>query len=330
MERAATTASSLEAEQDSGNIIRTQSTAIPNVPLPQGIGSGGRCDNRVLSRDLEAAFEYPGERYEGVESRNLEKKKKSRTYEHKRLYKVGLSARIVSSDDEASLSNQEVISKQGRKIHDIDADEDITLENVHDENVRVNDHEGDEIMFEMNLLQRCEINVDEVTCSKHKLNFAAFENAASTKVSTVCWDLRFDDYKITYAQMKKDETTMTQCDKLSYLSMSAVINDEKKTHGLRYGYDIYGSLFEDITGIKERIRDLIVERRLQKAEQIQHKKHLKRSEISRDNKDSKKQKVNDDKETKELKQCMEIILDDGDDVTIEATPLSTKSPTIVD
>ncbi|GJX66572.1 hypothetical protein Tco_0300915 [Tanacetum coccineum] len=45
---------------------------------------------------------------------------------------------------------------------------------------------------------------------------------------------------------------------------------------------------------------------------------------------SKKQKVDDDKETRELKQCMEIILDDGDDVTIEATPLSTKSPTIVD
>ncbi|GJU53247.1 hypothetical protein Tco_1226961 [Tanacetum coccineum] len=45
---------------------------------------------------------------------------------------------------------------------------------------------------------------------------------------------------------------------------------------------------------------------------------------------SKKQKVDDDKETEELKLCMEIILDDGDDVTIEATPLSTKSPTIVD
>ncbi|GJS07343.1 hypothetical protein Tco_0364139 [Tanacetum coccineum] len=43
---------------------------------------------------------------------------------------------------------------------------------------------------------------------------------------------------------------------------------------------------------------------------------------------SKKQKVDDDKETKELKQCMDIISDDGDDVTIEATPLSTKSPTI--
>ncbi|GJX77279.1 hypothetical protein Tco_0324090 [Tanacetum coccineum] len=45
---------------------------------------------------------------------------------------------------------------------------------------------------------------------------------------------------------------------------------------------------------------------------------------------SKKQKLEEDKESEELKQCLEIIPDDGDDVTIDATPLSTKSPTIVD
>ncbi|GKB35188.1 hypothetical protein Tco_0880130 [Tanacetum coccineum] len=43
-----------------------------------------------------------------------------------------------------------------------------------------------------------------------------------------------------------------------------------------------------------------------------------------------KQKVEEDKEYEELKQCLEIIPNDGDDVTIDATPLSTKSPTIVD
>ncbi|GJV26239.1 putative ribonuclease H-like domain-containing protein [Tanacetum coccineum] len=41
MERAATNAASLYVEQDSGNINRTQSTAIPNIPFPQGISSGG-------------------------------------------------------------------------------------------------------------------------------------------------------------------------------------------------------------------------------------------------------------------------------------------------
>nr|GEZ19606.1 hypothetical protein [Tanacetum cinerariifolium] len=45
---------------------------------------------------------------------------------------------------------------------------------------------------------------------------------------------------------------------------------------------------------------------------------------------SKKQNVEDDKESVELKRCLEIITDDGDDVTIDVTPLSTKSLTIVD
>ncbi|GJV44996.1 hypothetical protein Tco_1429532 [Tanacetum coccineum] len=42
------------------------------------------------------------------------------------------------------------------------------------------------------------------------------------------------------------------------------------------------------------------------------------------------EKLEEDKESEELKQCLEIFPDDGDDVTIDATPLSTKSPTIVD
>nr|GEW18566.1 hypothetical protein [Tanacetum cinerariifolium] len=41
VDRAATTAASLDAEQDSGTINRTQSTTIANEPIPQGNGSGG-------------------------------------------------------------------------------------------------------------------------------------------------------------------------------------------------------------------------------------------------------------------------------------------------
>ncbi|GJT38182.1 hypothetical protein Tco_0938047 [Tanacetum coccineum] len=50
MERAATTASSLEAEQDSGNIKRTQSMVTLNESFPQGtdLGSGPRCQDTIL------------------------------------------------------------------------------------------------------------------------------------------------------------------------------------------------------------------------------------------------------------------------------------------
>nr|GEV05844.1 hypothetical protein [Tanacetum cinerariifolium] len=49
VERAATTAASLDVEQASGNINRTQSTTMPNVPLPYGIGAGGspRCQEAM-------------------------------------------------------------------------------------------------------------------------------------------------------------------------------------------------------------------------------------------------------------------------------------------
>nr|GFA70752.1 hypothetical protein [Tanacetum cinerariifolium] len=49
VERVATTAASLDPERASGNINRTQSTAMPNVPLPQGIGADGspRCQESM-------------------------------------------------------------------------------------------------------------------------------------------------------------------------------------------------------------------------------------------------------------------------------------------
>ncbi|GJV26008.1 hypothetical protein Tco_1378703, partial [Tanacetum coccineum] len=91
--RAATTASSLEVEQDSGGGPRCQET----------IGDTISQTRRV---------------------KKLEKKDRLRTHRLKRLYKVGLTARVESFDDEESLG--EDASKQGR-INAIDADEGITL-----------------------------------------------------------------------------------------------------------------------------------------------------------------------------------------------------------
>nr|GFA54095.1 hypothetical protein [Tanacetum cinerariifolium] len=56
---------------------------------------------------------------------NIKKKKKLRTHELKRLYKLGLIARVESFDEE-SLSEEDA-SKQGRKIVDIDAEKGLTL-----------------------------------------------------------------------------------------------------------------------------------------------------------------------------------------------------------
>ncbi|GJZ69456.1 hypothetical protein Tco_0633006 [Tanacetum coccineum] len=179
MERAVTTASSLEAEQDSGNINRTQSMATLNESFPQGTnsGSGPRCQDTILGgAEAQIRFEAASkqsndltlsrintlvsgednmklkelmdicaklsDRVLALENTNtsqaaeiatlkervmkLEKKRRSRTYKPRRLYKVGLSRRIASSDD-ASLGAQEDASKQGRKIADLDVDTEVTL-----------------------------------------------------------------------------------------------------------------------------------------------------------------------------------------------------------
>ncbi|GKE71776.1 hypothetical protein Tco_1529848 [Tanacetum coccineum] len=82
--------------------------------------------NRVI--DLENSKTAQAQEITSLKLRvkKLDKKGGSRTHKLKRLYKVGRSARIVSSD-EASLGDQEDASKQGRKIDDIDKDAEITL-----------------------------------------------------------------------------------------------------------------------------------------------------------------------------------------------------------
>ncbi|GJY28023.1 hypothetical protein Tco_0403790 [Tanacetum coccineum] len=165
--RAVTTTSSLEAEQDSGNIIKTRSKATPNEAGSQGTSSG--CGPRrqetmgdtiaqtrfenvsklsndpLLARDktlqsgedslklnelmelctdlqqrvldLETTKTTQANEIASLKRRvkKLKKKDRSRTHKLKRLYKVGLSARVESSRDEEDLVNDD------NEIFDVDA-----------------------------------------------------------------------------------------------------------------------------------------------------------------------------------------------------------------
>ncbi|GJY17386.1 hypothetical protein Tco_0388877, partial [Tanacetum coccineum] len=222
--RATTTASSLEAEQDSGNIDKTRSNAILNEPSFLGTSSGSgprrqetmgdtiaqtrfenvsktsndsllagvntpqsdedrlklnelmefctKLQQRVL--DLENTKTAQAQEITSLKLRvkKLEKKGGSRTHKLKRLYKVGRSARVISSD-EASLGDQEDASKQGRKIDDIDKDAEITL--VHETQGRYGDEEmfdtgvldGDEVLAEPEVtVKDVNLSVDEVTLAQ--------------------------------------------------------------------------------------------------------------------------------------------------------------------
>nr|GEY30514.1 hypothetical protein [Tanacetum cinerariifolium] len=124
--RAATTTSSLEAEQDSGNIDKTQSKATPNEANSPRTTLGGdpRCQDTMGDTIAQTRFE------------NMSKHSND---------SLLARARVDSSKDEQSLG--EDAYKHGRKIDDIDADEDITLFNDQDdaEMFDVNDLHGEEV-----------------------------------------------------------------------------------------------------------------------------------------------------------------------------------------
>ncbi|GJU60072.1 hypothetical protein Tco_1237838 [Tanacetum coccineum] len=210
--RAATTATSLDAEQDMGNINKTRSNATLNEPSSSGTSSGNTlrsgedrlklkelmelCTNlqtRIL--DLETTKTTQANEIASLKRRvkKLERRNKSRIHGLKRLYRVGSSRRVESSKDEGL--DEEDASKQGR-IADIDANEDIYLVNVQtDEDMfGVNDLDADEVIVE---------SVDVVNIAKETRSVVKEVTAVTIPVSattTTITTTAITDVEITLAQ----------------------------------------------------------------------------------------------------------------------------------
>ncbi|GJW10504.1 putative ribonuclease H-like domain-containing protein [Tanacetum coccineum] len=128
--RVATTASSLEAEHDSGNINKTQSKATPNESSSQGtnLGGGPWCQETIGDTIAQIRFKSVSKH----SNDSLLARGNTLRSDEDRLKLDEIDARIESSDNEESLG--EDASKQGR-IDAIDEDEEINLVSVHDVNV---------------------------------------------------------------------------------------------------------------------------------------------------------------------------------------------------
>ncbi|GKA96802.1 hypothetical protein Tco_0818897 [Tanacetum coccineum] len=250
--RAATTASSLEAEQDNGNITKTRSKATPNESSSLGTTSGGgpRCQETMGDTIAQTRFENVSKlsnmstaRQEKVldlektkttqaneiaslkrRVKKLEKKRSSRTHKLKRLYKVGLSARVESSGDEEDLG--EDASKQGR-INAIDANEDIILVNVQDD--------ANKEMFDMDALNSEEATTT-VTITTEEITLAQALKALKTSKPKV--------KGIIFQEPDVDVDNLRGVVLLILLML-----------GISFKFDISGLLPHVITTIAYRIRD---------------------------------------------------------------------------
>nr|GEU90445.1 ribonuclease H-like domain-containing protein [Tanacetum cinerariifolium] len=214
--RAATTASSLEVEQDSGNIYKTQSKATPNeASSPRTtLGAGPRCQEAIGDTIAQTRFENAfklsndsllarGNTLQSNEDRlklnelielctnlqsrvlhlektkttqaleitslkkrvkKLKKKQRSRTHKFKRLYKVGLIARVDSSEDDQSLVNDQDDAKMF-DVNDLKSEEVFIKEEVADKEVNASS-EVYAASIATNLSDDATITADEITLAQ--------------------------------------------------------------------------------------------------------------------------------------------------------------------
>nr|GEU91096.1 reverse transcriptase domain-containing protein [Tanacetum cinerariifolium] len=380
--RAATTASSLEVEQDSGNINKTQSKATPNESSSQWTNSGG--GPKVFN--LKTIKTTQAMEIESLKRRvkKLENKQRSRTHKLKRLYKVGLTARVESSEDKGLGEGD--ASKQGR-IADIDANKDIYLVKVHiDEDML-----GEEVFVlqevplkELSAVDEVNVvitattttaTINDITLAKAVMEIKSAKPKA-TAASTRPKAKRIDKGKGKMVKpepvkkvSKKDQLMLDE--ELSFKLQAEEKEEEKERLAREKAQQIeeVNIAWDDIQAKidvdyqlaqrlqaeeqeeltdeeKARLFMQLLEKRRKffAAKRAKEKKNkpptetqqrkimcsLKRAGEELEQENAKKQKIKDDKESVELKQCMEIIPEDGDDVTIDTTPLSCKSPIIVD
>ncbi|GJW23422.1 putative ribonuclease H-like domain-containing protein [Tanacetum coccineum] len=336
--RAATTASSLEAEKDSGNITKTRSKATPNESSSLGTTLGGapRCQETLGDTIAQTRFE------------NVSKHSND---------SLLARDRVESSGDEESLG--EDASKQGR-INAIDTYEEITLVSIQDdadkemfdvdalngeevfvagqnekvvkEEVDAAQDKGKEIMIEepvKPIKKKVQIMLDEEAALKLQAKFdkeerLAREKAEKEKEANIALIHEWDDI-----QAKIDDDHQL-AERLQAQEQEELSDAEKAT------------LFQQLLEKKRKhfAAKRAEERRNKpptKAQQrqimctyLKNMEGYKLKDLKSKGFDSiqemfdrafKRQKVEDDKETTELKQCLEIIPDE-EKVTIDAIPLA--------
>nr|GEX62036.1 retrovirus-related Pol polyprotein from transposon TNT 1-94 [Tanacetum cinerariifolium] len=139
---------------------------LPNDVIFEGLARMGVISLEQTKTNQAAKIEKLKKRV-----KKLEGKKKKRARGLKRLYKVGLSAIVESSEDEEGLGAQEDASKQGR-IAKIDANDDLFLINkTTQDQGRIKDQD----LFGVHVLDGDEVFVDITTAFKKKDQIALDE-----------------------------------------------------------------------------------------------------------------------------------------------------------
>nr|GEV18009.1 ribonuclease H-like domain-containing protein [Tanacetum cinerariifolium] len=352
-----------EAPEEVGEIpTDTQDTPIliqPSSFQPERKYKSGRKQRKETETNQATKIEKFKKRV-----KKLEGKKKKITHGLKRLYKVGLTARVESSEEEEGLGDQEDASKQGR-IAGIDADEDLSLinETAQDQGrimmktclesmILMAKDKGKGIMVELEkpLKKKCQIAFDEEVARKldaqMKAEIKEVERIAREK-DEANRNLSIKERSKLLAKLIKSRRKYFAAKRAKEIRNKPPIKAQQKSLLCTYmknmvGYkqkDFKGKIFEAIKKMFDKVykrvntfmamdSEVMKGSKKTQAEVTEGISKRARDEIEQES--AKRQRLEKEDDIAELKRCLEIVPEDDDDVTIKATPLSSKSPTIVD
>nr|GEV43504.1 hypothetical protein [Tanacetum cinerariifolium] len=289
---------------------------------------------------------------DGLERRvkKLEKKHMSRTHKLKRLYKVGLTARVISSSNDEALDKEDT-SKHGR-IDEIDADDGIALVSTHDDvstqdNIvqdegieDVDEEEVVEVVTTSKMIIDTIVDAVQVTTAIVNIPVSVAETIVTTAPTITAESTKINvEKRRKFFAAKRDEEKRnkppTKAQQKSIMSTYLKNIDGWKIKSLKKKsfneiQELFDKAMKSINNFVDFRTELVEESSKKDEAEITKEISSKRAETELEQENAMKQKMKDDKESAELKQCLEIIPDDGNYVTIDATPLSSKYPTIVD
>nr|GEX43616.1 hypothetical protein [Tanacetum cinerariifolium] len=288
----------------------------------------------------------------------LTKWRKSRYGGLRRLKKIGLCRRVKSPMEKDGLGAQEDASKQGRVIEEIDQITGIALDNEtqgrknDDEMFGVDDLAGEEVVMDSvvkpvttvkdSAAPTTDVIKDEITMAQAlaalksvKLKVVVQEqemsttiSAAATRVTTIVLTPRAKVPLQKKDQMRIDEeyARKLQANKQEATRLSKAQQDEEANNS----WDNIQAMMDANRLLTERLQ----EREREAFSEVQKARLEMRKVNDFVAMDSEAQKSNENvkpiiDDTEELKKCMEIVPDNGDEVLIKATPISSRSPTII-
>ncbi|GJR93162.1 ribonuclease H-like domain-containing protein [Tanacetum coccineum] len=261
--------------------------------------------------------------------KKLEKKQRSRTYELRRLYKVGLSAKVISFEDEdlvhdLDLTKDKGLAIQSRSRHLLKGKgkgswlkEPLKMK------------KKDQVLFDEQEAIRLQAQFDEearIVREKEEANAALIAQSEEQEELTIeekskqfqqLLEKRRKHFAAKRAEERRNRPPINaqqmsiMCTYLK--NMAGWKPKDLKTKSFANVQELFDKAMKRVNIFVDMDTELVGEQDKSKKQKLDEKVEA---------------EVDDAKEAEELKQCLEVVPHDGDDVTIDATPLSVKIPIV--